>query len=221
MQFIRQHGQADLLRQMFPEIAGDAVDGALLLPVPFPGGLPLEQGDLQVVDTSTELLVVHRLENIVGDLQPQRLPAIGEVIIAGYNDKGGVRMLDAAELDDLQPVHDGDVDVHDGDVRGQRVDLRQGLHAVGRFAHHLAAVGLPVEEALKALSDHDLIVYQKYAQLFHDASSSGGSRIWAVAPPSSCSVYQSPNVRLHKSLIRFCTLRMPMLLPVRLGACLA
>ena len=34
-----------------------------------------EQADLQVVDAVAELLIVHRLEDIVGDLEPQRFAA--------------------------------------------------------------------------------------------------------------------------------------------------
>ena len=81
-------------------------------------------------------------------------------------------MLDPAELDDLQAVHDGDVDVHDDNIRPQGVNFPQGLHAVGGLAYHLAVVSTPVKELLKALPDHDLIVNQQYFQLFHTISSS-------------------------------------------------
>ena len=206
---------------MLLQVAGDERNGTLLLPILVLRGLALEEGDFQVVNAGSEFLVVHGLENVVRDLQPQGFPAIGKIIIARHDDKGGLRVLDAAELNDLQPVHNGDVDVHDGDIRIQGVDLRQGLHAVGGLAHHLAVVGLPVEEPLEALPDHDFIVYQKNTQFFHGASSSRGSRIWAVTPPDSFSVYHSPYSRPQSSLIRFWTLIMPMLLPVSLGACLA
>ena len=97
-------------------------------------------------------------------------------------------MLDAAELDDLQAVQDGDVDVHDDEVRVQRVDAGESLHAVGGLARHLAVVSVPVEEALEALPDDDLVVYQQDAELSHVFSFPSGSRMWAVTPPVSFSV---------------------------------
>ena len=189
MKFLRQQVQADLPGQMGLHIPGHGGDGPLLLRG---GGFFLcpaaEQADLQVVDAAAELLIVHRLEDIVGDLEPQRLAAVGEVVIAGHDDKGDVRMLHAAELDDLQAVHDGDIDIHDGDVRQKGVDLGQGLHAVGGLPHHLAVVGLPVEQPLEALPNHDLVVHQQYPQLFHGVSSFMGSSSRAVTPPPSFSV---------------------------------
>ena len=80
-------------------------------------------------------------------------------------------MVDAAALDDLQAVQYGDVDVHDGDIRLQGVDLGQGLHAVGSLAHHLTVVGGPVEETLEPLTDHDLVIHQQDAELFHGVTS--------------------------------------------------
>ena len=127
-------------------------------------------------------------------------------------------MLDPAELDDLQAVHNGNVDVHDDDVRRQGIDFGQSLHAVGGLAHYLTAMGGPVEQALEALPDHDLVVYQQDAQLFHRGSSSEmGSSRWAVSPPVSFSVYHRPQSRPHSSLMRFCTFKMPMLLPSNLA----
>ena len=122
------------------------------------------------------------------DLQAQGLPAVGEVVVAGDDDEGRVRVLDAAELDDLQAVQDGDVDVHDDEIRIQRVDAGEGLHAVGGLAHHLAVVGVPVEKALEALPDDDLVVHQQDAELLHGSSFPSGSRMWAVMPPVSFSV---------------------------------
>ena len=131
-------------------------------------------------------------------------------------------MFDAAELDNLQAVHDGNIDIHDDDIRMQGIDLGQRLHAVPGFAHYFTAVGLPVKEPLEALTDHDLIIHQKHTQLFHFTfSSSNGSSRCAVTPPPSFSVYERPYSRPQSSLIRFCTFSMPMLLPVSLGACLA
>ena len=109
----------------------------------------------------------------------------------------------------------------DDEIRLQNVDLAQGFHAVSRLSHHFTVVSFPVEEPLEALPDHDFIVHQKHAQLLHGASSFRGSRIWAVTPPDSFSVYHRPYSRPQSSLIRFCTFIMPMLLPVSLGACLA
>ena len=97
-------------------------------------------------------------------------------------------MLHTAELDDLQAVHDGNIDIHDGDIRQKGVDLGQRLHAVGGLAHHLTVVGLPVEQPLEALPDHDLVVHQQYPQLFHGVSSFMGSSSRAVTPPPSFSV---------------------------------
>lgn len=165
-----------------------AGDGAVLLVLRLVGGAALEQGNLQVVDARAELLIVDGLEEVVGDLQAQRLAAIGEVVVAGDDDKGGVRMLDAAELDHLEAVHNGDVDIHNDDIRLKGVDLGQGLHTVGGLAHHLTVVGGPVKQALEALADHDLVVYQQYAQRFHISSLRMGSSRWAVTPPSSFSV---------------------------------
>lgn len=61
-------------------------------------------------------------------------------------------MLYAAELDDLQAVHYGDVDVHYDDVGAQCVDFGQGFHPVRRLADDLAVVRRPVEQALEALA---------------------------------------------------------------------
>ena len=80
-------------------------------------------------------------------------------------------MLDAAELNDLQAVHNGDIDVHDGNVGTETVNLGQGFHTVGSLPHHLAVMGFPVKEPLEALPDHDLIVHQQYTQFFHFVSS--------------------------------------------------
>lgn len=152
------------------------------------GGMTAEQGDFQIVDAGAELVIVHRLEDIVRDLKPQGLPARGKVVIAGHDDKGRLRVLHPGQLDDLQPVHNGNVDVHDDDVRRQGVDLGQGLPAVGGLAHHLAVVALPVKQALEALPDHDFVIHQKHTQLLHSASSFSGSTMCAVTPPSSFSV---------------------------------
>ena len=173
---------------MLLQVPGDGLDGPLLLRVLPPGRLPPEQGDLQVINAGAKLLVVHGLEDIIRDLQPQGLPAVGEIIVAGHDDKGHVRVFDPGQLDDLQPVHNGDVDVHDGNVRLQGIDLGQSLHAVRGLSHHLAVVAFPVKEPLKALPDHDLIIHQKHTQLFHFASSFSGSRMCAVTPPVSFSV---------------------------------
>ena len=66
--------------------------------------------------------------------------------------------------------------------------LNAGWIAVGRLAHHFAVVGLPVEEPLEALPDHDLIIHQKYTQIIHCSSSVKGSSRWAVTPPVGFSV---------------------------------
>ena len=147
-----------------------------------------EHGDLQIVNAGAELLIVHRLQNVVRDLEPQGFPAIGKIVVAGHDDEGRVRVLEPGQLDDLQAVHNGDVDVHDGDVRLERVNFRQGVHAVGGFSHHLAVVGFPVKQALEALPDHDFVIHQKHTQLLHSASSFSGSTMCAVTPPSSFSV---------------------------------
>ena len=78
--------------------------------------------------------------------------------------------------------------VHDDEIRIQRVDAGEGLHAVGGLAHHLAVVGVPVEKALEALPDDDLVVHQQDAELLHGSSFPSGSRMWAVMPPVSFSV---------------------------------
>ena len=61
----------------------------------------LKQRDLKIVDTTTKLLVVYRLQNIIRDLQPKCLPAIGKIVITGYYHKSGIGVLDAGELDNL------------------------------------------------------------------------------------------------------------------------
>ena len=164
------------------------MDGPFLLLRLLFGGLALKQGDFQVVDAGAELLVVYRLEDIIRNLQAQGLPAVGKIVVAGHNDKGHVRVLETGHLNDLQAVHNGDVDVHDGNVRLEAIDFRQSLHAVGGFAHYLTVMSLPVKEPLEALPDHDLIVHQKNPQLLHLISSFSGSRMCAVTPPSSFSV---------------------------------
>ena len=190
MELLSQNRQADFLRQMLLEIPGDAGDGPFLLLLRFRRSrYPLLiQRYFQVVDTCPELLIVHRLQNIVRDLQAQRLPAIGEVIVAGYDHKGGVRVLDTAELNHFQSVHNGNVDIHDNDIRAQHIDLCQCFHAVAGFARHLTVVGLPVKEPLEALPDHNFIIHQKHTQIFHCTSSFMGSSRWAVTPPVGFSV---------------------------------
>ena len=102
------------------KVAGDAHDGPLLLGGgALPAAAALEEGDLQPVDAGAELLVVHGLQDVVRDLQAQGLPAVGEVVVAGDDDIGGFGVLYAAELDDLQAVHYGNVDVHYDDVGAQ------------------------------------------------------------------------------------------------------
>ena len=222
MELLREHREADLLRQMRLQIAGDAVDDAFLLRLRLRRGALGVERDFQIVDAGAEFLIVDRLEDVVRDLQPQRRAAVGKVVIPRDDHKRRLRVLDAAQLDDLQTVHDRDVDVHDDDVGPQRVDLRQRLHTVGGLAGHLAAVRLPVEQALEALADHDLIVHQQDAQFFHTSSSSAmGSSRCAVTPPVGFSVYERPYSRPQSSLIRFCTLSTPMLLPSNFGACFA
>ena len=206
---------------MLLQIPGNAGDGALLRHIGLGGGFALKQGNFQIVDAGSEFLVVHGLEDIVRDLQPESLPAIGKVVISGYDDKGGVRVLDPAELNHLQAVHNGNVDVHDGNIRVQVIHFGQSLHAVGGLSHHLTAVTLPVKKPLEAFPDHNFVIHKQNSQFFHCISSSRGSRMWAVTPPSGFSVYQSPYFLPHSSLMRFCTFRIPMLLPVSLGGSLA
>ena len=93
-------------------------------------------------------------------MQPQGLLAVGKIVVAGHDDESDIRVLHPAELDNLQAVHDGDVDIHNDDIRLQGIDFSKGLHAVGGLAHHLAIVGLPVKELLEALPDHNFIVNQ-------------------------------------------------------------
>ena len=78
-----------------------------------------------------------------------------------------------------------------------------------------------LEKALEDLADYDFVINQKNPQLFHSSASSNGSRICAVTPPSSFSLYLSPNSLPQSSFMRFCTFRIPMLLPVSFGVCFA
>ena len=61
-------------------------------------------------------------------------------------------MLYAAELDDLQAVHNEDIHVHYDDIGAERVNFGQGFHPVRRLADDLAVVRRPVEQALEALA---------------------------------------------------------------------
>ena len=96
-------------------------------------------------------------------------------------------MLDPADLNHLQSAHNGDIDVHNHNIRQKGINPRQGLHAIGGFPHHLAVVGLPVKEPLKALPDHNFVVNQQHPQFFHLSPSSlwMGSSSLAVVPPKS------------------------------------
>ena len=70
MKFLRQYGEADLLRQVLLQVAGDERNGTLLLPILVLRGLALEEGDFQVVNAAAEFILINRLQDIVCDLKP-------------------------------------------------------------------------------------------------------------------------------------------------------
>ena len=177
MKLLCQNGEADFLRQMLLKIAGNAGDCPFLLFLRFHRRRypPLKQRDLKIVDACAELFIVYGLKNIVRYLKPKRFPAVGKIIVAGYYYKGGIGVLDTAELDNLKTVHNRNIYIHDDNIRAQGINLGQSFHAVAGFAHHFTVMGLPVKELLKALADHDFIIHQKYTQFFHCKSSFIGS----------------------------------------------
>ena len=101
--FLPQNRKADFLCQMLLQIPSDARDDTLLLLLRLLcRGNPLfKQRDFQIIDASPKFLIVHRLQDIICDLQPQCLLAIGKIIIARHDHIGDLRVFDAAELDDL------------------------------------------------------------------------------------------------------------------------
>ena len=98
-----------------------------------------------MIDCVPELLIVNRFQDVVRDLQPQCFPAIRKIIVSRYNDECHIRVFQAAGLDDLQAVHNRDIDIHDHDIRHQTVDYPKRLDTIRRLTHDFTVMCAPVK----------------------------------------------------------------------------
>ena len=98
-----------------------------------------------MIDRVPEFFIVDRFQDVVRDLQPQCFPAIRKIIVSRYNDECHIRVFQAAGLDDLQAVHNRDVDIHDHDIRYHAVDYPKRLDAIRCLAHDFTVMCAPVK----------------------------------------------------------------------------
>ena len=114
---------------------------------------------------------VHRLHDVFRDAHAHRLTGVFKVVKAGKHHQLRRGQLPPQPAAELQPVHEGHLDVGEHHVQADLLRQFQRLGAVFRLARQNEPLRRPVDLAADALADLRLVVCQKDPILFHPAPS--------------------------------------------------
>ena len=118
----------------------------------------------------------HRLQQVLEDLELERLLRVLELVVAAHDDDDAVAAHRRDPLDELEPVHDGHADVDQQDVRALALGQLEGHRAVLRLRHHGHVGPGALDGGLQPPADLRLVVGDQHFP--HGYASSGVTRGW-------------------------------------------
>ena len=158
---LRAHAAPDQVQE--PGLAENR-HGIAVVPCKFINTPPLPdllvQPFRRFFQNSAQLLQVHRLQDVLGHIEPDRLLRVLELIEAGKDEKLDVGISLPDPFAELQSVHVGHADVRQQDVRCEMLHFFQRVLSVLRVADLAVPQALPVQLFQDGAAHLFLIIHQ-------------------------------------------------------------
>ena len=111
---------------------------------------------------SDKILAGHSFEQIRPGACLQRAVDVFVAVVRGEHDEPRLRRLHADALDHVHAAHPRQPQVDQGDIGLVLAKLRDGLYAVGGFAHHLQAV-CHIQQRHQSLANHVVVLHNQHS----------------------------------------------------------